>query len=106
MYSNLSLPLPAGVLTLSPLLDITGSFPSTRVDTGLDWLPCLYKHPYIPKPSPAWPPAKPRFDFYTDIPLHPLVRRLLQQFKLTAGIACVVGWQIAVMPAIDDNDWE
>lgn len=76
MYSNLSLPLPAGVLTLSPLLDVTGSFPSTRVDTGLDWLPCLYKHPYIPKPSPAWPPAKPRFDFYTDIPLHPLVRRL------------------------------
>src|SRR5271170_4892263 len=73
LYSDSNLPLPAGVVTLSPLLDDTGSFPSTRVDTGLDWLPCLHKHPYIPKPSPAWPPAKPRFDFYTDIPLHPLV---------------------------------
>lgn len=68
-----SLPIPAGVLAVSPLLDVTGSFPSPRVDTGLDWLPCLWKTPFVPKPSQIWPPSKPRFDFYTDIPLHPLV---------------------------------
>jgi len=108
IYSNSNLPLPAGVLTLSPLFDVTGSFPSTRVDTGLDWLPCLYKHPYIPKPSPAWPPAKPRFDFYTDIPLHPLVQHPSQYYiVLTTGVTRVVGWRTTIrVPAADDNDWE
>lgn len=72
MYSK-CYPLPAGVIALSPLLDATGSFPSARVGTGLDWLPCLWETPYNPVPSKAWPPAKPRFDFYSDIPLHPLV---------------------------------
>jgi hypothetical protein len=66
-------PMPAGVLAISPLLDITGSFPSASVDKGLDWLPCSQTTPTIPEPSAVWPPAKPRFGFYTDIPLHPLV---------------------------------
>jgi len=68
-----TLPLPAGLLAISPLLDLTGSFPSTNIDSGLDWLPCLRKTPFIPKPSEIWPPSKPRFDFYTDLPLNPLV---------------------------------
>src|SRR5579859_7910520 len=79
-----TLPLPAGVLAICPLLDITGSFPSAQVDTGLDWLPCQHLTPFTPKPSEVWPPAKPRFGFYTDCPLHPLVCLSLP-CKLIAG---------------------
>ena len=67
-------PLPAGVIGLSPVVDMTGSFESTHVYRGLDWIPCLYEKPYMPKPSEAWNYTEaPRFDCYTDIPRHPLV---------------------------------
>jgi acetyl esterase/lipase len=32
-----------------------------------------------PKPSKSWPPAKPRYHFYSDIPLHPLVSPVLAE---------------------------
>jgi hypothetical protein len=65
--------LPGGVVGVSSLLDETGSFPSAHIYTGLDWLPCLWKTPFNTKHSELWPPAVPRYDFYSDSPLHPLV---------------------------------
>jgi hypothetical protein len=67
------LPKPAGVIALSPLLDVTGSFLPTGKDSGLDWLASHRTRRFIPKPSGLWPPSTPRWGFYTDIPLHPLV---------------------------------
>jgi hypothetical protein len=69
-------PKPAGVISISPLLDVTGSFlPSSDKDPGLDWLTNYRTNPFsnTAKPSPLWPPSKPRWGFYSDTPLHPLV---------------------------------
>ena len=65
--------MPAGVLLLWPLLELTASFASTKVDRGTEWVPCIWEKPWAPKPSQAWPTAKPLFGFYTHTPLHPLV---------------------------------
>ena len=86
-FAKHALPLPAGVLALSPLLDVTGSFPSTRIDKGLDWLLCAWEKPITPKPSKAWPIPHPRFSFYTDLPLHPLV--LPYETRLIQGISSI-----------------
>jgi hypothetical protein len=70
------LPKPAGVVSISPLLDVTGSFlPTADKDPGLDWLTNHRTNPFsrTAKPSPLWPPLEPRWGFYSDIPLHPLV---------------------------------
>jgi acetyl esterase/lipase len=74
-HSAPAYPLPAGVIGLSPWLDLTHSFPSARVDKGLDYLPNPWETPSNPKPSKAWPPTVPRYHFYSDIPLHPFVSR-------------------------------
>src|SRR2546423_13952588 len=72
-------PKPSGVISISPLLDVTGSFlPPADPDPGLDWLTNHRTNPFsnTAKPSPLWPPSKPRWGFYSDTPLHPLVLTL------------------------------
>jgi hypothetical protein len=66
-------PFPSGFIAVSPAVDITDSFPSTRTDRGLDFLPCPWENPYRPKKSAAWPTVPPRTFLYSDVPLHPLV---------------------------------
>ncbi|KAF2837575.1 alpha/beta-hydrolase [Patellaria atrata CBS 101060] len=46
-------PLPAGVILLSPWVDLTHSFPSLGGDGKLDYIP---SHGFVHKPSMAWPP--------------------------------------------------
>ena len=82
VHSFPAFPLPAAVIGLSPWLDITHSFPSTRIDRGLDYLPNPWAGLIEPKPSMAWPPSKPRYHFYTDIPLHPLVSPVVMAGEL------------------------
>jgi len=70
-------PLPAGVIGTSPWLDLTHSFPSARNEKGHDYLPNPWEGPVSPLPSAAWPPPEPRYHFYTNLPLHPLVSPVL-----------------------------
>jgi hypothetical protein len=82
LHSKDTFPLPAGVIGLCPFLDFTGSFPSAKLDRGLDWVPCVWTKPFTPKPSPAFPPTRPLFGLYTEMPLHPLVRALQIERKV------------------------
>jgi acetyl esterase/lipase len=85
-----TLPLPAGVIGASPWVDFTCSFPSAKLDRQLDWPPCTWGPPHNPKPSPLWPPAKPRFSIYTDLPMHPFVLPTSPpQLRLMIGFASI-----------------
>ena len=66
-------PLPAGLIGTSPWLDLTHSFLSARNNPGYDYLPNPWEGIINPKPSAVWPSAEPRYHFYTNLPLHPLV---------------------------------
>lgn len=72
-FAQSAFPLPVGVVGISPPLDLTNSFPSTRIDRGLDWLMFGWGERRFPKPSKAWPTTENRSPLYTNIPLHPLV---------------------------------
>src|SRR5579859_7260302 len=96
-------PLPAGIIGTSPWLDLTHSFPSARVDIGQDYLPHPWEGLLEPTPSPAWPPPEPRYHFYTDLPLHPLVCS-----RPPALIADISGYSRGRTPqvsAYDDCRW-
>ena len=75
-FSQPTFPLPAGIVAISPPVDLTGSFPSAKIDLGLDWLMYGWSNVHFPKPSKAWPPTDwtPCGDvMYSRVPLHPLV---------------------------------
>jgi hypothetical protein len=47
------LPLPAGVILISPWVDLTHSFPSVAGDNPMDYIP---PYGFQQRPSPSWPP--------------------------------------------------
>lgn len=76
---DVTIPIPAGIATISPWLDITHSLPSIEENV---------KYDYLPQPSPTfasacppcdiWPSNPPRVDIYCDgsALVHPLVSPL------------------------------
>ena len=75
-FAQPAFPLPAGIAAMSPPVDLTSSFPSTKIDLGHDWLMYPWSDVHFPRPSKAWPPTdwKPCGDvMYSGVPLHPLV---------------------------------
>lgn len=62
-HATPAFPLLAGIIGLSPWLNLTHSFPSARVDKGLDYLPNPWETGLQFGPSKAWPPREPRFHF-------------------------------------------
>jgi len=75
-FAQPAFPLPAGIATISPPVDLTSSFPSANIDLGLDWLMYPWSNVHFPRLSKAWPPTdwKPCGDVvYSGVHLHPLV---------------------------------
>ncbi|TVY71250.1 Esterase, partial [Lachnellula suecica] len=73
-------PLPAGVATCSPWLDLTSSLPSQEANKEYDYLPAPSTDPNgkIYPPDAIWPANPPRKHLYADDALlwHPLVSPL------------------------------
>jgi hypothetical protein len=73
-------PLPAGVATCSPWLDITHSSPSCETNKTFDYLPARSVHPegMAYPPDSIWPTSPPRKNLYAEDSMlcHPLVSPL------------------------------
>ncbi|CZR66091.1 related to acetyl-hydrolase [Phialocephala subalpina] len=61
------LPLPAGASLISPWVDLTHSFPSITIPTGLDYVP---SHGFHAKPSLSWPPPNSDEIEAWNLPVH------------------------------------
>ncbi|MCJ1469429.1 hypothetical protein MMC07_008062 [Pseudocyphellaria aurata] len=74
---DISVPLPAGVATLSSWMDPSRCMPCNNVNAPFDFFPSLRNHG-APRDCPAceiWPTSPPRGDLYCDTSMlcHPLV---------------------------------
>lgn len=89
-------PIPAGVATSSPWLDITSSLPSIIKNQAYDYLPKREKE-Y--KPCSVWPTDPPRKHMYVNDPLatHPLVSPLAaKNWNGSCPVYIATGWEILV----------
>ncbi|POS87887.1 hypothetical protein EPUL_000410 [Erysiphe pulchra] len=87
-------PIPAGVATSSPWLDITSSMPSIKNNQPYDFLP---KHEMEYKKCSIWPADPPRKHMYVNDPLcaHPLVSPLVaKNWNGSCPIYIATGWEI------------
>jgi len=103
-YAAPAFPLPAGVIGASPWLDLTHCFPSARINRGLDYLPNPWEGPAATIPSPAWPLPEPRYHYYSDDPLHPLVYPS-KFYHLILGLACGRCGRTTEMSTCPPHNW-
>lgn len=92
------IPLPAGVTTVSPWIDMTHSSPSCESNADFDYLPSLSGLDTLQLPKcPAWPTDPPRKALYVADSLitHPLVTLLMaQSWEGAPPVYVCTGWEL------------